>query len=218
MNAPAQSRRLGQPLQVIAETTSTNDRVKEAGAAGAPEGLTIIADRQTQGRGRRGRVWQSPPGLGLYMSVLLRPDWPAQWAGNLAMLGGVAVLEALAAAGVPNLALKWPNDVLARGRKIAGILIEPRIAAGRIEFAVIGIGVNFNQSVDDWAGELHNTATSCRLEGVCVTRDVLAEGILGRLSDWYARVGAAGFAELQECWRRQGGGTEMPVIDGWEDP
>ncbi|MFH0878726.1 MAG: biotin--[acetyl-CoA-carboxylase] ligase, partial [Lentisphaerota bacterium] len=163
---------MGQTILRLGEVVSTNDVAREKAEAQAPEGYTVIAARQTGGRGRRGRTWTSPEGKGLYMSVILRPTWPASEAGWLSTLGGVVVAAALESLGLQKIFLKWPNDVLIKGRKIAGILIEPRLSRDRIEFAVMGMGVNVRQLKEDWGDELVGRATSCLLEKVDIPFDI----------------------------------------------
>ncbi|MGD9781991.1 MAG: biotin--[acetyl-CoA-carboxylase] ligase [Kiritimatiellia bacterium] len=173
--------KFGYPCRWLAETESTNDVAREWALAGTPAGAVVVAARQTRGRGRRERIWESPPGTGLYASFVLRPGWLAKKAPHLAILGGMAAFRALEKAGVKHLRVKWPNDILAQGRKICGVLTEPRIGKDRIEFAVLGIGINVGQEAKDFTPNLRETATSCALEGraISVTRmlELLAESL-----------------------------------------
>ncbi len=196
---------LGRPLLVYEEAGSTNDLAKERATAGASEGWTIVAGRQTRGRGQQGRVWQSDSAGGLYMSVLLRPRWPAQESERLAILGGVSVFSALEILGVRRLSLKWPNDVLAGGKKIAGILVEPRVGQGLLEFAVMGLGVNVGQQAGEWTGEVSKTATSCALEGVSVTRSMVALRVLEQLDVNYKAIRRGRYETLLSFWAEKGG-------------
>lgn len=124
------------------DTGSTNDDAAEAARGGAPEGTLIWARRQTRGRGRRGRAWISPEG-NLHLSIVLRPDVPPACAGESAFVAALATADACAAlAPGADIRCKWPNDVLADGRKVAGLLIETSIAGDRLEWVVVGIGVN----------------------------------------------------------------------------
>ena len=169
-----------QPVR-LATATSTNDLARRLAEEGAPHGLAVLAGSQTAGRGRRGHAWHSPPG-GFYASFVLRPpDWPAARAPILAPLAGLAVFRALRALRVPSLQGKSPNDVLAAGRKIAGILVEPRIDGASVEFAVVGIGVNLAQAAADFPPPLDATATSARILGLSIAPGdlypVLASGI-----------------------------------------
>jgi len=191
---------LGRPLLCFDEVTSTNDIVKERAEAGGSEGWTVVAGRQTAGRGRCGRKWQSDSSGGLYMSVLLQPDWPVDESGRLAILGGVAVYCALESLGLQGLSLKWPNDVLVRGRKISGILVEPRIGGGRIEFAVMGIGVNVGQTGADWNEETRSLATSCSLEGLKHARAFVASKVLEQLDYHYSQTKRGGAASMMKFW------------------
>jgi BirA family transcriptional regulator, biotin operon repressor / biotin---[acetyl-CoA-carboxylase] ligase len=137
---------LGRPRLHLRETTSTNDRARALAAAGAPHGTLVTAGAQTAGRGRQGRTWSAPPGRALLMSLVLRaPD------RMLPLAAAVAVAEA---AG-PGAGIKWPNDVLVDGRKVAGILAEGRPHEG---WAVLGIGVNVALRIDELPPELHDTA------------------------------------------------------------
>ena len=192
----------------MAETSSTNDVAREWALAGASAGAFATAARQTRGRGRRERTWESPAGTGLYVSFVLRPDWPAEQAPNLAILAGMAAFQALEKAGVRNLRVKWPNDVLAAGKKICGVLVEPRLGAGRIEFAVVGIGINVGQDVGDFPPELRTPATSCRLEGAAISVDGMLELLVESMHD----ACRAPFAALRAEWLAAGAKEEEPEL------
>lgn len=145
------------------------DVARELAEAGAPEGVCVIAGAQTSGRGRMGRTWFSPPGTALYMSLLLRPTFlPAARGGWLAMLSALAVRGGaqgmLDASGCPeaDLALKWPNDVLLGGRKVAGILLESAFAGDGLERVVVGVGLNVNTRFEQAPEEVRLRATSLR--------------------------------------------------------
>lgn len=123
---------------------STNDLAREAAARGAAEGYTVIADTQTAGRGRQGRAFVSPPGTGVYLSLLLRPKRPAEEAVAVTGIAAAAVAGALEDMGVPGAGIKWVNDIYLRGRKVCGILTEAAMdmESGGLDYAVVGIGVN----------------------------------------------------------------------------
>ncbi len=140
---------------------STNDRLKALARGGAPEWTAVLADRQTGGRGRESRTWVSPPG-GLYLSVLLRPRF--ERVGLLPLAAGVAVAEAAGELGVAT-ALKWPNDVLASGRKLAGVLAEAASGPSGVEWVVLGIGVNVSPEFGGLPVEIQATVTSLLAEG-----------------------------------------------------
>ncbi len=193
--------------------SSTNDLAREAALQGGEEGLVVSARSQTKGRGRRGRLWESAPGCGACFSVVLRPRLRATDAGWLAILGGVSVLSALEGLGVRNVSLKWPNDVLVAGRKIAGVLVEPRLSGERIEFAVVGIGVNVAQQAADWIAPLKEQATSCHMEGVETSCEAVRDAVLKHLGAWYQRLQAGETRELQRMWTERGGLSGVPPID-----
>jgi BirA family biotin operon repressor/biotin-[acetyl-CoA-carboxylase] ligase len=174
---------LGRPRLHLRETTSTNDRARALAAAGAPHGTLVTAASQTAGRGRQGRTWSAPPGRALLMSVVLRD--PGRM---LPLAAAVAVAET---AG-PEAAIKWPNDVLLDGRKVAGILAEARPQDG---WAVLGIGLNVAVRPADLPEELRATAATLGLE----PRDV--EGVLQRLLGALERALALDTPALLDVWR-----------------
>jgi BirA family biotin operon repressor/biotin-[acetyl-CoA-carboxylase] ligase len=134
--------RLGRPFRFCGEVTSTNDLAREWAGSGAPEGTLVVASSQTKGRGRAGRTWVSGPGAGLWLSLVLRPELAHPSAGLLPVALGFGVVAALRELG-PACDLKWPNDVLWRGRKLAGLLVESQSRGDRVSLAVAGIGLNW---------------------------------------------------------------------------
>ena len=177
--------RLGQPLLFLDKTESTNKVLKARAEKGAPEGFTVAAEHQTCGRGRQGRHWLSLPGRGVYVSVLLRPNWPATDGVFMNICASVAVARALEKWRPNKVRLKWPNDVMLNGRKIAGVLVEPRIKRAVIEFAVVGIGVNVLHCESDFKTLDPGLATSLRLEGVTVDCDQVLARVLNELDICY---------------------------------
>jgi len=193
------TRTLGRTLIHREVCESTNTLAFSEGVAGAPHGLTVVADEQTRGRGRRGREWHSPPGAGLYMSVLLRPELTPPAAPPLAFAAAVAVAEALEETLGLAPRLKWPNDVQLGGRKVCGILLEMSAEPERVAFVVCGIGMNVN--ADTLPAELAQRATSLRLEcGKPVARPLVLAPVLGALERWVDRYINEGFAPLREAW------------------
>lgn len=139
--------------------------VCRAGAEqGAAEGFVVVADEQTAGRGRAGREWYSPPAQSLYLSVLLRPALLPRQISWLTMIGGLAVVDALSQFATPGspLSLKWFNDVLLNGRKVAGVLVESSLTGERLDYAVLGIGLNVNTRFDDAPEDIRRRAISLR--------------------------------------------------------
>ncbi|MGK3964727.1 biotin--[acetyl-CoA-carboxylase] ligase [Sorangium sp. So ce118] len=201
---------LGTPLAVAAETASTNDDARSAAAAGAPHGAAFLADAQTQGRGRGGRSWHSPPGENLYLSVVLRPGLPASSVAPIALVMGLAVasvverrLASAARRGAPGegsaaeVRLKWPNDVLVGGRKLAGILVEAQLRGDAVSSVIVGVGLNVHAST--FPPELAARATSLALLGIDdVPRELLAAELLQALGDAAARFEAGRLAPFAE--------------------
>ena len=168
---------LGHRIYHYPEIGSTNDRAIELAAAGEPEGSIVIAEQQTQGRGRHDRTWISAGGLGLYLSMILRPGGEASGAPLFTLLGAVATARAISSACGCVAHIKWPNDVVVKGRKIAGVLGEVRSSSPILEELVLGIGVNVNHGTDDFPRELGDQATSMYLE--TGTRDQPGPSCLG---------------------------------------
>jgi len=168
-------------VQVRAETGSTNADAVSAGRAGAAEGLVVAAERQSAGRGRLGRSWESPVGAGLMVSLLLRPTVPVARYGWLPLLTGVALATAVRRLTGLDARLKWPNDLLIGDRKSAGILAEGVPTGG----VVVGFGLNVTLRADELP---RPDATSLALAGATVLdRQLLLAGILDDLADWYRR-------------------------------
>ncbi len=201
--------------RVVATTRSTNDDALAWAAAGVPEGAWIVAGTQTAGRGRRGRVWASPPGAGLYVSVVFRPRGPAPAddpahdpaLSLLTVMAGVAVVEALDDAAGVRATLKWPNDVVVEGagasaRKLAGILAEGVMAGPRISAVVVGLGVNLRPSA--YPPEIAARAVSLEaLAGRAVDPDGVLVAILAALARRRrALAEAGGAAALLDAWRQ----------------
>ena len=185
------SRRIGRTVEFHPEIGSTNDRAREALAAGEGDGLAVVADLQTAGRGRRGRTWSSPAGVNLMLSVAVRPRIDAADAGLVGIAAALAVRDACVER-VPgaDLRVRWPNDVVAAdGHKLAGLLVETALEDGRLAEAVIGIGINVNWRVADMPAEVRDRATSlCELAGAPVDRVALLASVLGALDGEVARL------------------------------
>ncbi len=198
---------LGRPLVVAAETGSTNDDARSAAAVGAPHGAAFLADAQTQGRGRGGRSWHSPPGENLYLSVVLRPGLPASSVAPIALVMGLAVASVVGPRLAPRsrlgdgaaaeVRLKWPNDVLAGGRKLAGILVEAQLRGDSVSSVIVGVGLNVHAS--SFPPELSGRATSLAMLGIDdVPRELLAAELLQAIGDAAARFEAGKLAPFAE--------------------
>jgi len=193
---------VGREVHWFAEVGSTNDAAKELAEEGALHGEVVVAETQTAGRGRRGRFWASPPGKNLYLSVVLRPELPPSRAPELTLLASVALCEAVRRTGVASAAIKWPNDVLAGGRKLAGILTEMAAEPELVQWVVLGIGVNVNAVREDFPDDLRDVATSLALErGAPAPRALFAAAVLTGLEAWLDRHAAEGFAPVRAAWR-----------------
>lgn len=175
---------LGGPLVHLEVVGSTNDHARELALAGAPHGTVVVAEQQTAGRGRQGRVWSAPAGRALTFSALVRPGPTGFEALPLAV--AVAVCEACEALVPVACTIKWPNDVWVDGRKVAGVLIEARPQDG---WAVVGIGLNVDTPFEEFPEELRDSAASLRTAtGTPVDRDVALDVLLERLAAWSGRV------------------------------
>src|SRR5262249_16427568 len=150
---------------------------------GAPEGAVVLADYQTAGRGQRGRSWAAPAGSALLFSVVLRPPVPvARWP-EIPLAAGCAIAGGVETAGPVVARLKWPNDVVVDGRKVAGVLAEG--VAGAPPLVILGIGVNVSQPETDWPPHLRHRAASLAALGASVSRETLLRALLARLAVWY---------------------------------
>jgi BirA family biotin operon repressor/biotin-[acetyl-CoA-carboxylase] ligase len=207
---------VGQVIHWFEEIGSTNDFAKQLADDGAGHGEVVVAESQSAGRGRRGRSWATIPGRNLTLSVVLRPDLPPARAPELTILASVAVCQAIQQAGVPA-SIKWPNDVLSRGRKLAGILTELAADLDRVQWVVLGLGVNVNAGAEEFPPELRPLATSLALErGAPVPRALFAAAVLSALEEWLDRHAEEGFAPVREAWKSMSGtlGREVRVVSG----
>lgn len=203
---------IGRDIRVFQETTSTNDIVERLARDNVKEGVVVFAESQTKGRGRLGRKWVSPAQKGLWFSILLRPSLRPAEATQLT----VAAVNSLARAVqsqtqiVPE--IKWPNDLLIRGRKVAGILTEMNAELDRVNYVIIGMGVDVNQADSDFPPEVRPIATSLMLElGHQIQRAELAAAILQELDHDYARIREGRFAEMADEWESRCSTIGQPV-------
>lgn len=180
---------IGTPLHRLGTVASTSDEARALALAGAPHGAAVISREQTSGRGTKGRVWHSPPGLGLYASFVLRGPGSGKVPSPhlLPLAAGLAALDAISATALIQAGLKWPNDLVHGGRKLGGILSEAVTGAPEGDFAVVGIGVNVGHGPADLPGDLSASATSLRIAGgdPAATVDVLFGVLCLTLDSWY---------------------------------
>jgi BirA family biotin operon repressor/biotin-[acetyl-CoA-carboxylase] ligase len=195
---------VGRDIRVFERTTSTNDVISLLARDGMAEGMVVFAESQTQGRGRLGRTWISPARKGLWFSVLLRPDIAPQTAMQLNIAATTALARAitLQTGIVPE--IKWPNDILIRGKKVVGILTELSAELDRVKEVILGIGVDVNLDANEFPPELRKLATSLKIEaGHAIDRPALAVTILRELDADYDRIGRGQFDSLAEEWQEQ---------------
>ena len=193
-------------LVVAQELESTNLTAKQMAAAGAPHGTLVVADSQTAGRGRRGRSFASPPGTGLYLSMVLRSALPMQSAVLVTSAAAVAVCRAVERICGASPGLKWPNDPVLEGKKLCGILTELSLEGetGRVQDLVLGIGINVSQRPEDFTPEVREIATSlAQALGRPVSRPALAAEVIRELDRLYAALTAGEIAPYLAEYRRR---------------
>ena len=194
---------VGRDIRVFEKTNSTNDVVEKLARDGVGEGVVVFAEAQSQGRGRLGRRWISPPRRGLWFSVLLRPNLRPQAATQLTVAAATALVRAIRDQTGLAPEIKWPNDILIRGRKVAGVLTELSAELDHIKYLILGIGVDVNLSASDFPPELRKVATSLRIEtGREWHRADLAAAIVRELDADYARICSGQFEDIIEEWQR----------------
>ena len=195
------ARIIGRDIQVFEETTSTNDVVEKLARDGVREGVVVFAESQTKGRGRLGRVWMSPTHKGLWFSILLRPELRPQAATQLTIASATALRRAVKSVTGILADIKWPNDLLINGKKVAGILTEMSAEPDRVRHIILGIGVDVNLEAKEFPPELRKIATSLRIEsGEFISRAELATAILQELEKDYARICGGKFPAVADEW------------------
>ncbi|MGO4731584.1 biotin--[acetyl-CoA-carboxylase] ligase [Paenibacillus sp. 2KB_22] len=191
----------GRKAVLLTSTLSTQGDVLKLAEQGQAEGAVVIAEEQTGGRGRFGRQWFSPPGKGIWMSVLLRPDLPLQHTPQLTLLTGVAVCRAVRTCTGADAGIKWPNDLLIDGRKVCGILLESTVEDHEVRYCIAGIGVDVNFDPEDYPEDLTTIATSLKMEtGQPVDRTKLTAAILTELEQLYFLYQKEGFGVISALW------------------
>lgn len=178
------TRWLGRQVCFYDETDSTNERAKQAAVGGTEDGTLFVADMQTSGKGRRGRQWNSPAGSNIYFTLLLKPKFPPDKASMLTLLMAYAVWQGVAQ--YTPCGIKWPNDIVVKGRKVCGILTEMSVEQGRIQHVVIGVGINVGRQ--EFAPELGEKATSLEQEcGQSISKTELLVDILAKFEAEYEK-------------------------------
>ena len=200
------TRIIGRDIRVFQETTSTNDVIEKLARDGVKEGVVVFAESQTRGRGRLGRKWLSPAKRGLWFSVLLRPSLRPDEITQITVVSATALRRAIHQQTQLSPQIKWPNDILVSGRKTAGILTELNAEVDRVNYVILGIGVDVNLSAAEFPADLKKTATSLRTElGKSLSRADLAVAILRELDEDYVRVCSGQFQAVADEWEKHCG-------------
>ncbi|MFI5366338.1 MAG: biotin--[acetyl-CoA-carboxylase] ligase [Candidatus Binatia bacterium] len=206
-----QAARFGGTIHYFDSIDSTNTHARRLALEGAAEGTVVIAETQTKGRGRLGRAWVSPPFRNLYLSIIVRPPIATADAPQLVLVAGLAVAETVRE-WTARAAIKWPNDVLVDGRKVAGILTEMDADDDRVRFVIIGIGVNLNSVATDFPPELRDKAVGlCTAVGAPIDRVAFTDHLLPRLEERYELFVHQGFAAVGPLWEGLSCLTGKPV-------
>jgi len=223
----------GHNLKFFHETDSTNQVLKKMAAQNAPEGTVVISDMQCAGRGRRGKAWSSKPNLGIWMSILLRPNLHPNSVQTLTLAASVAVMRALEPLNIDGTGIKWPNDILINGKKVCGILTELSAEAEKVDWVIIGIGLNVNHRESDFPDDISSVATSLRMnvnKSSLLDRSVIAADIIDEMEKVYGSFIEKGSAWVVQEWKKynvtlgkrikiinQQGVTNAEVIDITEE-
>lgn len=197
-----QTRFIGKNILAFNKLASTNKLAKRLAKKGTAEGSLVIAEQQTRGKGRLSRQWYSPPKLGLWFSIVLYPKNNYEYLGLTSLLASVSVAEAVEELTALKPTLKWPNDVLVNGKKLAGILLETEFSHNELTFLILGVGINVNQTITDFPIQLRSQATSLHIEsGILIERTALLAQILKNLEENYTHFVTGGFNRITEKWK-----------------
>jgi len=190
---------MGREIFPFGRVTSTNDIAFSLARGGSPEGTLVIAEEQTRGKGRLGREWHSPPGLGLWFSIILRPDIAAYQSSTVSLAVALAVAGVIRDSYGVDARIKWPNDVLVGPKKICGILTEAEFCEDSVEFVVVGAGINVLQGEIDFPDELRDIATSIAIESQSeVDRVDVISRVLRAVEEKYGHLCRNGFEDIRQ--------------------
>ncbi|MCE5287232.1 MAG: biotin--[acetyl-CoA-carboxylase] ligase [Pelosinus sp.] len=206
---------LGKKIHYFSKVTSTNTEAKKLAESGCQEGTVVLAEEQENGRGRISRGWFSPPGQGIWLSVVLRPALSPYEISKCTLMAAVAVYKAILRVTGIKCGIKWPNDILYQGKKLVGILTELNAEVDAVNYIVIGIGINVNIAAEDFPSEIKSIATSLAVAaGESVSRLELVCAVLEELEKSYQAVLQQGFGEVLTEWRSYSAtlGKEVSVI------
>jgi len=195
------AKRLGKKIYYFPEIDSTNNHARGLAEQGAPEGEVVVADAQTHGRGRLGRHWVSPPDSNLYLSMILRPQLPPVHAPQVTLMAAVALAETIESFIAFAPVIKWPNDLLVHGKKLAGVLTELSCKADCVDFVILGIGVNLNFPLDQMPPYIREHATSIlAVTQKKVSREAFLRRLIQDLDRCYGELVELGFEALAPRW------------------
>lgn len=200
---------IGKKVLYFKTLDSTNNYAKKIALEGAEEGLAVVAGSQTEGRGRLGRKWNSPFGSGIYLSIILRPVLPPEAVQGITLAAAVAVTQAMEKITGIKPGIKWPNDLLLDGRKVCGILTEMNTEMERVNFIVLGIGINYNRQYDEFPAELAGKATSLGAYAWDRGIDIKESGMLDMLR--------AVLQEIDKVYNKIINNRSSEVLDKWKE-
>jgi BirA family transcriptional regulator, biotin operon repressor / biotin---[acetyl-CoA-carboxylase] ligase len=200
---------IGKRIYTFSQASSTNEVAFRLALKGAEEGEVVLAESQTEGKGRMGRPWESPAGLNIYLSIILRPRIVPSKTPLITLMAAVACAEAMDEVAGLLPAIKWPNDLLLERKKLGGILTEADMELDRINFVVVGIGINVNMTRSSFPSSIKDTATSLQEAlGREISRIALTQAILRHMEQWYQRLGQGRGEEITRRWK------ELALIEG----
>lgn len=203
---------MGQKIHLYEEVESTQVAAHAWVGMGATEGTLVLAEAQTSGRGRMGRKWHSPRGKGIWMSLVLTPRIPLFFTPQLTLLTAVAVCRSIQKLCQVEIGIKWPNDLLIRGKKVCGILLEINGEDERLKYVIAGIGISANLDLEDYPEELRSIATSLVIEsGSPISRTAVIQAFLREFEDLYALYHEKGFAPIRLLWETHSVSLHRPI-------
>lgn len=184
------------------ETVSSTNTVALELAEKATEGTVVLADSQDKGRGRHGRIWISPSGVNIYMSIILRPQIRPKDSSLITIMSAVACAEAMRNVTGVKITTKWPNDLMINNKKVGGILTELKTQKQKITSAIVGIGINVNTDVREFPEDMEQTATSLKNEaGIVYSREPIVAAILNEMDRWYKTLTTLEKEALLQAWK-----------------
>jgi len=203
------TKQIGKRIYTLSQTSSTNEVAFGLALKGAEEGVVVLAESQIKGKGRMGRPWESPAGLNIYLSLILRPRIVPSKTPLITLMAAVACAEAIDKVTGLLPAIKWPNDLLLERKKLGGILTEADMELDRINFVVVGIGINVNMTRALFPPSIKDTATSLQEAlGREISRIALIQSILRYLEQWYQRLAQGNVEEITRRWK------ELSLVKG----